>query len=673
MIRHSAKFLLIALSCFVMAGPGQGDDSAADKRDTTSATTTPETAPAAPKATTPPPKAPTPDPKAPAPDPKAPATPPKAPDAAKPAAAPADPLVDACREAKSAFDPITDADLAAAKTDAVAAVDALDERFQQQDDNAVAWRDYLDFADLKRELSKDAPDLDVIRTAYRRLANDQNEALRYVWFLNAREALFRMLARHKMKDNPKLAADYEKNLDFLATALETEKRSPSPKTRAQIGQTLGWLETVGRAPRLTERIRARFGRPNLHVWCSAGFVDEAVARTVSEPTDEVDCILGTRIRARGTTTGEITTKLVPCDEGGLLEVCFTGNTATRNVGVNGPATIYSTASTDFVAVKRLFVDRDGLSGCPTTSTAQSHSQFTSICTRSRLRIVKRIATKQAYRQKPLGEQIASRHAEARLNRRVDEQLAPRLCDANDSFESNWIRPLHKFRLSPETMQLGSTPDRLLGRILQARMNQIAAPGDPPSTDGEGRLGFQMHESLVNNTASSALGGVFLAESELRSIIDGLPEALSKRLTLKKQEIPWGIEFSQDRPIWVRFAENRIRLGIRAVRIVRGDRKLREMDVTVNYRIERGDDGIVLVRDGDCEVLPFDFAERGEEKGLSLEETPLKTQLDERLAELFKQRIVPEPLTFEGEWEKAGPLVLTRLEAKDGWLIGEYDK
>ena len=305
-----------------------------------------------------------------------------------------DPLVRACLEAKSAFHPITDEDLAKAKAGAVEAVDALDARFRQEEDDAAAWRAYLHFEDLRRELSKAVPDFDAIQETYHRLAGDDQEALRYVWFLNAREALFRMLALHQAKNDPKLAATYEKHLDSLAAALAQERTAPNPKTRAQIGRLLGWLEIAGQAPRLTERIRKRFDRPNLILWCSGPFLNDAVTRTVSEPTDVVDCILGTRVRGQGTTTGEVTAELVPCDEGGLIDIRFTGNTATQNVGVNGPATIYTSAETDFAVVKRLFVDRDGLSCFPAVSTAQTDSTFKSICNQQPL------ADRAAYRDEP---------------------------------------------------------------------------------------------------------------------------------------------------------------------------------------------------------------------------------------------------------------------------------
>ena len=127
-----------------------------------------------------------------------------------------DSLARACQEAESAFRPITDADLTKAKSEAVEAIDALDARFRQEEDDAAAWRAYLHFEELRRELGKAAPDFDVIQKAYRRLAEDDQETLRYIWFLNAREALFRMLALRQAKDDPKLAATYEKNIDLLA-------------------------------------------------------------------------------------------------------------------------------------------------------------------------------------------------------------------------------------------------------------------------------------------------------------------------------------------------------------------------------------------------------------------------------------------------------------------------
>ena len=73
-----------------------------------------------------------------------------------------------------------------------------------------------------------------------------------------------------------------------------------------------------------------------------------------------------------------------------------------------------------------------------------------------------------------------------------------------------MRPLRKFRLSPESIELNTTEHRLRCRLRQARFDQIAAADAPPPAS-DGRVGFQVHESVFNNTASSALSGVFLME------------------------------------------------------------------------------------------------------------------------------------------------------------------
>ena len=583
-----------------------------------------------------------------------------------------DELVQACREAKSQFHPITDEDVAKAKADAVAAVDELDSRFREEEDGAAAWRAFLHFEELQKELAKAVPDLDIVKKAYRRFAEDDQETLRYVWFLNAREALFRMLALRQAKDDPKLASTYKAHLKTLADALAQEKSAPNPATRAKIGRILGWLETAGQAPQLTAQIRDRFGYPNLYFWCSTAFLNEAVCRSVNEPTRVTDYILGTRVRGEGTTVGEVTAELVPCDEGGLVDVRFTGHTMTENVGVNGPATICSSSDTDFVAVKRLLIDRDGVACFPAVSTATTYSHFNSIRTNSPLPVVQRIATNRARQQKAQGERIASQHAETRLNRRVDEQFQERLAKANDVYESKVLQPLRRFRLSPETMRLSTTQEYFHCQILQARVDQIAAPGAPPAFAEGARLGFQIHESVINNTASSALAGVFLMEEDFHSLVEDLLGTLPEQLEKEKNEKPWGIDFCLDRPMWVGFGENQIRFGIRAKRFVRGEDTYPGMAVVVTYGISQADNGIVFLREEGFGVTPLDFAGR-EEKRLSAKETTIKTLLERRLEKLFEKKLVSKPLAFEGEWKKAGPLTLKRLEAKDGWLVGEYDK
>ena len=150
--------------------------------------------------------------------------------------------------------------------------------------------------------------------------------------------------------------------------------------------------------------------------------------------------------------------------------------------------------------------------------------------------------------------------------------------------------------------------------------------------------------------------------------------LPKRLEEEKGERPWGIDFSQDRPMWVEFADSSIRFGIRARRFVQGDETHPGMAVVVTYRVEPTGDGITFLREEEFDITPLDFADRQEQRFSAQGDDRQDTDLPAPLSRSCSKRDwSPNRSPSKANGKKAGPLVLKRLEAKDGWLVGEYDK
>ena len=164
------------------------------------------------------------------------------------AAPPASDLPALCRQAKTAFRPLTESDLEQAKAQLIQSLDRLDERLAQAGPNGEDWRKYLELAALREQLQgKTAADKAVLTRVLSRF-NAGYEGLDLVWFLDVQQGLHDYLAMTGAVNNPKVRAAYEENLDKLATTLEAYVAKPTTEDAAVISESVRWLQAARAGP-----------------------------------------------------------------------------------------------------------------------------------------------------------------------------------------------------------------------------------------------------------------------------------------------------------------------------------------------------------------------------------------------------------------------------------------
>ena len=132
------------------------------------------------------------------------------------ASIPRDQLAAACRKAKAEFHPITQTDVAQAKTVLLEALDRLDQRLTQAGADGEDWRKYLQWDALQESLRGDKqPDLALLDPHSPHYTAGY-DGLELVWFLDVQHALHNYIATIGAVDNPQVRAAYEKMLDSLA-------------------------------------------------------------------------------------------------------------------------------------------------------------------------------------------------------------------------------------------------------------------------------------------------------------------------------------------------------------------------------------------------------------------------------------------------------------------------
>jgi len=570
-----------------------------------------------------------------------------------------------CRAAKAQFHPLTPANLKQVKAELSQAVARLDRRLKDAGKNGQDWRKYLLWDQMHHQLSRpEDPDPAVLKSVCEKYTAG-HEGLGLIWFVEVRQALRRYLETAAGVDNPKLKAAYEALMDSLADHLQTYAAKPTTEEALMIGRAVGQLEDAHQAPGVIRAIRHHFVHPNLFLEVSAEVLAAGIEGPVRETVPVRDFILGTDIYGTGLLSGQTSVELFADSTRGVFDTVFLATTKSRNVGYHGPVQIYSDGITRIGACKRFWVNAKGLASHPAVSNVVTETAITDICANRGSRLIERIAWKRAGKQKYEAEWIASRHAERRVNRRIDRQGTRLLGRANKAFLQKFRRPLLERKLFPQRLRFNTTSDALHVVTLQADPSQLAAPTAPPQLVEAPDLALRVHESMINNTAASALAGMTLREERFQQVVIDLLGELPERLKTEDQE-PWAVSFARGQPISVKFADGGFTVKFRGREYFKGEKRHPGMDVTAVYKIEKTPRGFKAVRQGELQVFPPGFVPGGGKK-LSTRQMVIRKLLQRRFGRIFEEELLGEGFVLPGKWAKAGKMKPVELICNGGWL------
>jgi len=578
-------------------------------------------------------------------------------------------LPDLARSAKAHFVARTPADLARAKRPLTEVLGQLERYLTPAGANGRAWKQFLKWDDLQRELAVEGvPDALVLDAVYHRFHSD-HVGLELPVFRNVAKAIWSYRHLVEQVSNDGFRAEFESNLEALARGLADYQQSPEEQLEA-IGGALGWLQRHGQALDIVRAVRAHFSQPNLYAQVSQELIAAGSGRTVDETAPVHDVILGTSISGTGRTVGRATVRMVPDPHRAVIETVLDATNHSNTVGHNRSAIIYSRGETRILGSKRLLIDADGVRGGPAVSSARTHSHVTGVgSTRRRLlgRIVRHAAQKRIPRQKSAGESIAARHAEQKFNQRLEAEVGAMLIKVDRDFKKRFRDPLTRRGEFPRLLHFSTSAEQARVVGLHDGPSRLAAPSPPPELSGQPDLALRFHESLVNNFAIGLLAGREITHDHVSQLAMDILHTVPPQLQYSEGREPWAIEFASVQPISLHVEKDTVTLTIRGKRF-KSDRKQfpYAMNSTVRYRLENARGAVKATRVGEIEVFPPGFVQGGGAK-FGAAQQALRNLLRRRLDRIFTQEIVSKGLVLPGKMSQAGKLELTQLEADRGWL------
>jgi hypothetical protein len=574
-------------------------------------------------------------------------------------------LATACRQAKADFRPLTQTDVDQAKPVLIEALDRLDKRLSAAGPNGENWRKFLELAALRDQLQRPGgPDKAVLTRIFSRF-NSGYDGLELMWFLDVQQALHSYLAMTFAVDNSQIRTAYAEKLDKLASTIEAYVAKPTTEDALVISESVRWLQDARQAPALVEAIQRQFVRPNLFAQASAEVVGAGIAEPVDDITPVRDCILGTDIEGTAHTMGQITSQPASNATMAVLDALFFGSTVSDNVGYHGSITIFSTAKTNLAALKRIWIDAEGLHSYPATANAVTDVDIHDIESRKGNQMIEKMAWKRACKQLSEAECIASRHAEQRLNERIDERSAEPIDRANQTYNDKFYRPFTERKLFPQELRLSSTDHAIAVLGVQAGGGKVAAPSLPPPVIEGADMSLQIHESMINNLAFDALAGRTVYEEKLQTAVIETLGHLPEKMKGDEDGKPWAITFAARQPISVTFADDGFKIMIRGAKFFKGEDGYPAMNVLATYKIEQTATGFKAVRQGEIEVFPPDYVPG---KQIDAHRQVIRKLLEKRFAKVFEPEMLGEGLELPGKWKAAGKLQPIQVVARDGWLV-----
>ena len=562
---------------------------------------------------------------------------------------------------RPAFVPISEETVNTSKAAVEAAVAALEAHIKQNP--AVgdqSWEEYFSWADLKQYLTESPLPLAKIQNLLGRFTVNR-EGLEAEAFLEFREVLRDYMNAYYFFSNPKSEEMYQTQMDLLATKLKAYQENPNNNDAWAIGRLVGWLDRVDQAAVVRGSIRGKFLAPNFHLQVSQNLLDSSEPIILEDSTEITDVILKANVKGVAETKGRVTLELVPHEGLAALRVRINGISITNSVASRAGVEVLSLTTTQLSGEKIVFFGPLGITSSPATAKCSSLVKILDIKAPSAG--YELMAQKNTTKNKEKVEELASLRAETMLSERMDKESVEMLDKGAEAYIEKFRLPLIRKGGFPEEIDLMTTSEAVIGKLVQIKWNQVSAGVEAPALEGSPDLAIRVHESFVRNFSESTIGGYTLTDKKLVELLTELGAEIPEELKTDSGREPWSITFSSNQPVSLHVKDGVLSFAIRGRQFTDGDRVIREtIEIKASYLIEKTDVGSRLVRQGDVEV---NFVGRTR---LTAQQIAFRTVMRRKFGAIFKEEISTDGFVLPGRWENSGTMKISQLVADKGWLV-----
>ena len=224
------------------------------------------------------------------------------------------------------------------------------------------------------------------------------------------------------------------------------------------------------------------------------------------------------------------------------------------------------------------------------------------------------------------------------------------------FQQKLWQPLVRLNLKPTPVEMFTTRERMVSRILVGNEQQLAAHTPRPRAPSDSLASMQIHESLLNNALEQLkLDGQTLSLPELH-------RRISKELSGTTQPVPETlptnvrIKFAPKDAVRIRFTDGQVELVLTLDEVRKGQSRWHNLVVKAYYAPEGTGLNAQLVRTDSIE-LQGEYLNAGSQ--IALRGAFSKLLSRSRTVSLVPSRLANDP--------RLKDLEVTQYELRDGWI------
>ena len=522
------------------------------------------------------------------------------------------------------------------------------------------WLAFLAWNDLKTELKEENPDPERI-TQIEKAFRQNYFGLEMRQFTGVRDALANYA--HALKfgsDRPKSIETFSKLLSKLSERLQLPNATADFENTREVGQSVAYLIQGNQAGNLVQSVRGIFSKANARVLISSEFLCKRFSRPVNEANPVNEVILGTQLFGQSLLQGYVTPQLLDSSARAALRLNLNGSFSSQNIGYNRSVKLHTQGSGNVTASETIALTDIGLvPQNDTCSDANLASQIDDI--EAKLKIVRKIASNQAAKQKPEADSIAEGRLENRIRTQFHEKLTRQIAEANEKIKAPELPALARLGLDRPTRTTWSSPQYLALLWKLQGQSQLAAPASCPLVVESSGVTVQLHHSVVTNLLDPVLAGRIIKNTDVDSISTQFGGTLGKGRPLQEDEKPWAITMSPFHPVEIELDDSIIKFRIRTSRLDSGDQVLKTgASVEAAYKILLSDGAIQFERQDDVKIV------LAEQRGAR--PATIRRLLKKIFDDVFKQQLLDQPVRVTDRLpNELKDLSLVSISIDDGWI------
>lgn len=407
--------------------------------------------------------------------------------------------------------------------------------------------------------------------------------------------------------------------------------------------------------------------PNAVGQVSQRLLTEMLNMPIEQTVRITDNVLGTRVQGSVKTKGQVVPILVPNTQHGIVHLRFTGTASSPGmVGRNGPATIFSSATTEANVWKPVIFEESGIHHLAAEGNVNTRLSINNVVARRRL--VERIASRRASSSQADARAITSQHTKTRLEEEINRGAAKPLAKAQDYYVNSFRKPLMDRGATPRLMQFTSTSEHLRVVLRQCSHSHQAPPTSVPQIKPQHDISVALHQSSLCSLYEVFYAGQTMCDKEFLQTMHMLTGEDPRPLRVHQRSTRWSVTMADTQPLDLTFADGDASIALHFKAVTSGDRRYEgRFTVAVRYQVERTPGGPRLNRQADLSVN----GEIG--SGSPGELGDAMSLLNAKFSAVFPPTLMFDGLAppTGGIWSKVGQMQLAQLDSQDGWLVVGY--